>query len=77
MFRRIKQVFNAILIVSSPLATKCLSLNDEPCNVRPTFIDLNPIESKHYPFMISLNKCNGSCNVLSPKIYVPKKNKNI
>ena len=27
---------------------------------------------KHYPFMINLNKCTGSCNVLSPKICVPK-----
>ena len=27
--------------------------------------------------MISLNKCTGSCNVLSPKIYVPKEAKDI
>ena len=27
--------------------------------------------------MISLNKCNGSCNVFSPKICVPKKTKDI
>ena len=27
--------------------------------------------------MISLDKCNGSCNVLSPKICIPKKAKNI
>ena len=36
-------------------------------------IDLNPIELEWYPFMISLDKCNGSCNALSPKISVPKK----
>ena len=41
--------------------------------IRPTLIDLNSIELKYYPFMINLNKCNGSCNVLSPKICVPKK----
>ena len=29
-------------------------------------------ELKCYPFMISLDKCTGSCNVLSPKIVVPK-----
>ena len=28
-------------------------------------------------FMISLNKCAGSCNVLSPKICVPKETKDI
>ena len=57
--------------------TKCLLLNDEPCMVRPTHIDLNPVELKYYPFMSSLNKCTGSCSVLSPKICVLKKTKDI
>ena len=43
--------------------TKCLSLNDEPYMIWPTLIDLNPVEVKYYPFMISLDKCNRSCNV--------------
>ena len=30
--------------------------------LRPTLIDLNPVELKYYPFMISLNKCTGSWN---------------
>ena len=38
-------------------------LNDEPCIVRPTLIDINPNELKYYPSMISLNKCTGSCNM--------------
>ena len=45
--------------------------------VRPSLIDLNPVELKYYPFMISLYKCTGSCNVLSPKICVPKETKDI
>ena len=40
-------------------------------------IDLNLIELKYYPFMISLDTCNGSCNVISPKICVPRKKKDI
>ena len=44
---------------------------------RPTLIDMNPFELKYYQFMISLNKCAGNCNVLSPKICVPKEKKNI
>ena len=32
--------------------------------VRPTLIHLNPVELKYYPFLISLNKCNGILNVL-------------
>ena len=44
MVRLIKQVFIVLLSFSSSLAhaanvqTKCLSLNDEPCMVRPTLI---------------------------------------
>ena len=45
--------------------------------VRPTLIDMNPNELKYYSFMISLNKCTGSCNVLSPNIRVPKETKDI
>ena len=65
---------------SSSLArdqAKCLFLNDELCIVRPTFIDLNPVEFGYNSFVISLNKCTGSCNVLSPKICVPKETKYI
>ena len=45
--------------------------------VRPTHIDLNPVDLKYYLFMFSLNRCTGSCNVLSPKICDPKKIKDI
>ena len=44
---------------------------------RLALIHMNPIELKYYPFMISLDKCNGNCNTLSPKICVPKKTKDI
>ena len=39
MFSLIKQVFIVLLSFSSSLATKCLSLNEEPCMVRATLID--------------------------------------
>ena len=77
MFSLIKQVFDVLLSFSESLSTKCLSLNDEPSMIRPTLIGLNPVEVKYYPFMISLDKCSGSCNVLSPKICVLKKAKDI
>ena len=57
--------------------TNCLFLNDEPCMVRHTLIDLNPNELKYYRFMITSNKFTRSCNVLSPKICVPKEAKDI
>ena len=80
MFSLIKQVFIVLLSFIESLAsnrTNSLSLNDEPCMVAPTLIDLNPVELKCYPFMISLDKCTASCNVLSPKIYIPKQTKDI
>ena len=48
---------------------KSLSLT---CIVRLTLIYLNTVELKYYPFMISLDKCSGNCNILSLKISVPK-----
>ena len=81
MFNLVKQLFIILLSISSSLARvakvwiKCLSLNDEPYVVRTTLIDLNPAELKYYPFMISFDKYSGSCNILSPIICVPKKNK--
>ena len=38
------------------------SLNDEPCMVRPTLIDLNLVVLKYYSFTISLGKYKGNCN---------------
>ena len=55
------------------LATKCTLPNNETCIDRLTLIDLNPLEVNYYSFMISLDKWNGSCNVvddLSTKVCV-------
>ena len=54
------------------------SSNNEPYLIRPTLIDLNHIELNNYPFMINLDKCNGSCNVaddLSMTICIPSEKK--
>ena len=45
------------------------------CMVRPTLIDLNFAELKYYPFMISLDICTESFNVLSPNMCVSKEKK--
>ena len=68
-------MFSLVLLsFSESLAIKCLFLNDEPCMVRPTIIDMNPNELRYYLFMISLNKCTGSC---VPKTCVPKELKDV
>ena len=53
----IKSVYCIIEFCGS-LATKCVSLINELCMARPTFIDLNLHELNYYPFTISLDKCN-------------------
>ena len=61
MFSPIKQVF--IVLLRSSITSKFISLKDKPFMVRIALIDLNPVELKYYPFIISLNKFNGSFNV--------------
>ena len=58
--RLTKQVFIVLFSFSGSLATKCVSLSNEPCMARPTLIDLIPVKPNYYLFMISLDKCNGS-----------------
>ena len=75
MFSLNKKVFIVLLVFgqsSLPDPTKCLSLIDESCMVTLTLVDLNPLEYRYYPFMISVCKCSRNCNFLSPKICVPK-----
>ena len=73
-------LFIVLLSFSGSLARdriKCLFLNDDPCTIRPNDVDMNPVELQYYSFMVSLNKCTVSCNVLSPKLCVPKVTKDI
>ena len=64
MFSLIKQLFISLLSISKSFSTKCMFLNDNPCMVRPTLINLNPVELRHHPFMIIFNKYTNSCYVL-------------
>ena len=44
MFRSIKKIFIKSLSFGGSLATKCVSLNNQPCQVRPTLIDVSSNE---------------------------------
>ena len=39
---------------------KCVSLNNQPCKARPTFVNINCDETLFYPFTLSGSKCAGS-----------------
>ena len=41
MFGFVKQTFIVLLSFGGSSATKCASLNSNPCMARPTLIDLN------------------------------------
>ena len=78
MFTLVKPVFIAFLNFGESLATKFMSLNNEPCLIGPILIKLNPAALNYYPFMISKDKCSESYNFvddLSTKICVPSKTK--
>ena len=80
MFRLIKQVFSAWLSSIRSLATKYVSLNNEPCMIWPTLINVNLIEVDYYPFMISPDTYDRSCDVVgfsSTKTYVPRETKGV
>ena len=52
----IKQTFIVIIPVpiafDESLALKCISMNNPPCMVRPTLVDLNPDEFHYYLFIL-------------------------
>ena len=53
---------------------KCVSLNNWPCQARPTSLNINSNETLYYPFSDSVSKCGGSCNTIDNPyawVYVP------
>ena len=77
MFRLNKKVFIALLSSADPWQQN-VSLNNESYMIRPYLIDLNSSELFYYPFIICLDTCNESCDVvdgLTTKIYILSKTK--
>ena len=84
MFKFTKKAFIAVLSFSGSLARvtkvsnhkKRISVNNELCLTRPTLFDLNSVELHYCPYMVSSDRCDGSCNTfddLSSRIFVPNK----
>ena len=57
----IRQTFTALVLVLlsfiGSLPTKCISMNNQSCMIRPKISDLNPDDLYYYP-------CNGSSNIV-------------
>ena len=67
MFRFAKQIFVSIMIffgynILGVNSSKCVSINNQECKVRPEIININSDEPLFYPYSIKVNKCSGSCN---------------
>ena len=70
MFGFIKQTSFVLLVMllgfGGSLSAKCVSMNNQPSMVKPTFIDYH-VKLHYYPLIISLENCNGRCsNVEDP-----------
>ena len=75
-----KQTFIVLVLMLlgfvGSLVTEYASINNQPCMVRPILTDLNPDELHYYPFIISLDRFDGSCSTVedsSCQIHVPNK----
>ena len=49
---------------------KCVSLNKQPCQARPTLVNVNCNQPHYFPFTVSVNKFGGSCNTINDS-YAP------
>ena len=55
---------------------KFLSISHQPCQYRPTIVDINSNKTLYYLFSVSVSKCSGSCNTIDDpyaQIFVPNK----
>ena len=75
-FEFMKKIFIGLLSFCRSLATNSMSLN--VC--QPFLVDLNTAGVKYYPYITTLDKCNGCCNILSEicgRIYASNKIENV
>ena len=56
--------FDESLASSFEGSIKCVSLNNRPCQARPTLVNSGINETLFHPFTDSVNKCGGSCNTI-------------
>ena len=53
-----------LLCFCGSFAIKYVSMNNQQCMVGLTLTDLNPDELRYYPFFISMDRCDKSCNIV-------------
>ena len=72
--------FGESLASNSEGQITCISLNNRPCQARPTLVNINSNETFFYPCTVSINKCGGRFNTTDDpyaQVCVPNKVKNM
>ena len=59
-----------ILGFGRSVAMKCVSINNPQYSAKLKLIGSNLNVFHHYPFIISMNRCDGSCNTLNDPLSV-------
>ena len=77
MLEFIAHAITVLLSFCGLVSMKGISLNNQPGKTRLLLTDLNPNKHDqglhHYPFMVSLDRCNGSLDDLSSRLCVTNK----
>ena len=75
-----KGSFGESLAFSFKGPIKCVSLSNQLCQDRPTPVDINSNKILFHLFIVSVNKCDGSCSTIDDwfgRVCVPNKAKNM
>ena len=84
MFGFVKLIFVSTIMffgcnLSSINPSKCVSMNNQECNIRPEIVNVNSNKPVFYRFSIKTSKCRDSCNNINDsyaKLCVPDVIKN-
>ena len=68
MLKFIKKIFISTMMLFGSLSNvnplKCISMNNQECQVRPEIINVNSNEPLFYPFSIKISKCSVVVTIL-------------
>ena len=72
--------FGELLASNFEGSIKCVSLNNRPCQARPTNVNSSFNITLFYSFTVSVNRCGGRCNTIYDpyvRVNAPGKVKNM
>ena len=61
--------FGESLAFNSKGPTKCVPINNQQFEARPTLVDTFSNKTLFHPFIVSVDKCGGNCNTIDDPIY--------